>query len=489
MKQDSTNFIEIETPKKEFEYFFNDDQNKRIFFSGKFGSGKTFFLKNFFDGKCDTYDTYHLFPVRYQISSNENIVELLKYDILVELINKHPEAFQEKDAGLKESFKLFIAFCKDRISVNNILTTSLESLGTATSFSPDPLIQTVGKLGRPLSDLLAFDKEFQEFKEGQLSGEKGVVEKFIEKITTEKDPIATDHLGHLIANKIAELKSGKKSVLVLDDFDRVDPEHIFRILNVLSAHMENDEENQFKFDHIIIVGDIENIRSIFHHKYGARADFFGYFDKFFTVKPYNFDNNKAVLESIPKLIQAIKYTEPELEQAFARDGFTKLFLQEILVNAFKIDKMSLRRFLKPLSYSFPELKKGSFRRDHFSDTKNRCVDIAIKLLIAIYGSEDGFLEILRIMREKLSSPLIPATRLQQVFARSMLDRIFPHKPGQTVDSVIGDNKYDLVRSQEDDEFHLINGAEFHSQLFYDVLIEYIGKGKYIKESDHLYDVD
>ena len=48
--------------------------------------------------------------------------------------------------------------------------------------------------------------------------------------------------------------------LIIDDFERIDPEHIFRILNVFSSHMEGDENNILGFDHVIIVGDIENIK-------------------------------------------------------------------------------------------------------------------------------------------------------------------------------------------------------------------------------------
>ena len=40
-------------------------------------------------------------------------------------------------------------------------------------------------------------------------------------------------------NLIDQLKKdGKKTVLIIDDLDRIDPEHIFRLLNVFAAHLD-----------------------------------------------------------------------------------------------------------------------------------------------------------------------------------------------------------------------------------------------------------
>ncbi|MEE9430770.1 MAG: hypothetical protein V3V16_07010, partial [Melioribacteraceae bacterium] len=55
------------------------ENNSRILFSGKFGIGKTYFLNEFFEDKKDKYEVFHLFPINYQISSNEDIIEFLKY--------------------------------------------------------------------------------------------------------------------------------------------------------------------------------------------------------------------------------------------------------------------------------------------------------------------------------------------------------------------------------------------------------------------------
>ncbi len=483
--QEENNLIPIDVPKTDFEQFLNDERNRRIFFSGKFGIGKTFFLKEFFKAHKEKIDVYHLFPVRYQISSNENVVELLKYDILVELLKQHPDAFKNAESkGLKGSVKLFAAFCKDRGLINRFLKSAVETGEGVLALSPDPLFQALGKLGRPLNDLLALDKEFQEFKKEYLSGEKGAVEKFLKEISAENDSVATDYISHLLYEKIETLKGDKRSVLILDDFDRIDPEHIFRILNILSAHMEGDEENKFGFDHIIIVGDIDNIRSIFHHKYGEKTEFWGYFDKFFTVRPYIFNNDKAIAERIPHLLQQIKYEDEGLKDAIGEGGIVKHLLEEVLSEAFVIKEMSVRQLYKPINHSFPEVKKGAFYRDHFSDQRNQCIDIGIKLLIALYGNKEHFLEILTKIRDNSSTtPHEGRQWLYAEYANSMLKRMIKTE----VDSKHSWLDTYTVHATQDTNgsgmnFYLDGNAKANARFFYDTLTEYVKRSKYEKQN-------
>lgn len=65
---------------------FHLDNNKRILFSGAFGIGKTYFLKEFFKDNPDKYNVFHLFPVNYQVSQNEDIFEQIKIDILYHIL-------------------------------------------------------------------------------------------------------------------------------------------------------------------------------------------------------------------------------------------------------------------------------------------------------------------------------------------------------------------------------------------------------------------
>jgi len=158
---------------------------------------------------------------------------------------------------------LFYSWLKEKSSLNNFLQSMLSAGEQAGGISPDPVISSLSKLGKPLKDLLEVDKEFQEFKKEYVAGEKGLAEKYIKKIEA-KNVLETDYFSQLIREKINEVRGDRKSVLILDDMDRIDPDHIFRILNIFSAHFKN-EDNKFGFDAVIIVGDIQNIKSIFHH--------------------------------------------------------------------------------------------------------------------------------------------------------------------------------------------------------------------------------
>ena len=77
--------IETTAPAKEFEQHLNLIGNEKIIFSGIFGIGKTYFLKQFFN-QPEKYNVVHLFPVNYTIATNEDIFKLIKYDILYDLI-------------------------------------------------------------------------------------------------------------------------------------------------------------------------------------------------------------------------------------------------------------------------------------------------------------------------------------------------------------------------------------------------------------------
>ena len=340
-----------------------------------------------------------------------------------------------------------------------------------------------------MKDLLSIDKEFQEFKKEYLVGNGKAVEKFLGESKQNADVVSTDYLSQLLRTKIGELKTGKKSVLILDDFDRIDPEHIFRILNVLSAHMEGDEDNQFGFDYIIIVGDIRNIRSIFHHKYGEQAEFDGYFDKFFTVKPYSFNNGKAVAERIPYLLQCVKYEDPGLKDALSESGVIKHLLEEVLVRAFKIGGMNLRQLYKPINHLFPEMRKGVFYADRFSDKRNQCIDIGIKLLIAAHEDKEHFLEILKRIRDDSSASDTKASWFYSEYSNSMLRRMLSLKDEE---ETLWLGKYSVVGSQDEGRSNQVNTYlkdknETHARFFYDTFVEYVTRSKYDKHGTYEYE--
>jgi GTPase SAR1 family protein len=79
--------IPINSIEADFDDFLSPNSNKRIIFSGPFGIGKTYFLNKFFKNRNPNYLPIFLRPVNYSLLSNEDVFRLIKYDILLQLIN------------------------------------------------------------------------------------------------------------------------------------------------------------------------------------------------------------------------------------------------------------------------------------------------------------------------------------------------------------------------------------------------------------------
>lgn len=359
------------------------EKNDNIFFSGKFGIGKTYFLKEFFNDNSEDYEIFHLFPVNYQIHKNEDILELMKYDILTELINKDSNIFKENKIN-------------DFIDLRNLIyvwgkDNSSEIIKT--------ILSNIPKLGKPLKDVSLLVDKFLYFKKHLEGDDRLITEDFFKNVNKKIDE--TDTISELIKNKTNEIKNGKKSVLILDDLDRIDPEHIFRILNIFSAYFERKEGNKFGFDKIILVGDVNNIKSIFHHKYGMDTDFSGYFDKFFSIGIYIFNNDKALIDNLDKIVLNIKYKDTGFVNAMSNSGYINLFLAEILRQSISIkskNKLNLRQLLKGVKYQIPALLRC--KKDMHRDGDSAILRSAVETAITIFGgTQDNLLDVLEEILE------------------------------------------------------------------------------------------
>lgn len=283
--------------KTKFETHLKLIGNHRIIFSGIFGSGKTTFLKDFFEQKdvLEDYITIHLFPVNYSVATNEDIFELLKFDIFLQLLGKTTD-FEEINFGMDET------------SMHFILKNYKEILLPFLNFIPS----VGGNIYRVSEKLLTLQTKFEEFnKEIQIKEKQEIID-FINNINQKKGSIyETDFYTELIISVIKRLKSKEKEVvLILDDLDRIDPEHIFRLLNVFAAHVDvdgkGDNDNKFGFNKVILVCDIDNIRNIYSHKYGIDTDFNGYIDKFSTNEVFHFEIGPIVEAYLEEIFKKVK---------------------------------------------------------------------------------------------------------------------------------------------------------------------------------------
>ncbi|NCT75115.1 MAG: hypothetical protein GXC78_11330 [Chitinophagaceae bacterium] len=273
--------------------------NTRIIFSGRFGSGKTTFLAHYFHLHRPStppgarYRAFSISPVHYSISSNEDIIKYIKYDIL-------------------------ISFLKQKIDFNHIdvsyVSKAIPFAGKNIKKFIPLLLRMIPKVGKELKDIYTetekLVEKFIEFSKQDAKEEADVLSEFMGEVESEEGALfGSDLVVSLIQKKLSSLKeeSKKENVLIIDDLDRLDPDHVFRILNVFSAHIHSWEaENKFGFDKIIIVCDVENLRNIFKAKFGGQADFNGYIDKFYSTEIFNFENTDLLRDTIGKAIGNIQ---------------------------------------------------------------------------------------------------------------------------------------------------------------------------------------
>jgi len=165
--------------------------------------------------------------------------------------------------------------------------------------------KTVGKIKKKAGELMEPVRDRQ-------------IENFIKEIA--KNPVSgQDVVTEIIQQGIAAYKDehpDKKIVLVIEDMDRMDPAHLFRILNVFSAHIDynyrfgvNSNQpfvgNKFGLNKVVFVMSFENTEHIFHHLYGEGSDFNGYISKFCSsnIFCYSFSSEKEECHMIPYTFQ------------------------------------------------------------------------------------------------------------------------------------------------------------------------------------------
>lgn len=306
--------IKIDTSEQEilFKKHIEIEGNSRIVFSGPFGSGKTTFLKNYFSKNSD-YLVFHLFPVNYSVASNEDIFELIKHDLFFELLK---ECDFEDNAEMFSEFFLFQGFV--RWGLNN-------SSGASKSFLEEILgeLNKVGKSVFALADQIEkLNISYDKFKKDINSNEGNRIINYLKGHKKKSGSIhEEDVFTQLICKLVSQLKNKgggkqKEIVLIVDDLDRVDPEHIFRILNIFSAHFDIDTtQNKFDFDKVILVFDENNIGNIFHNKFGMMADYSGYIDKFYSREIFSYNIAAEVEKRIIEFLGKAKSLPPVFKKA------------------------------------------------------------------------------------------------------------------------------------------------------------------------------
>ncbi len=370
----------FQKPSETFTEHLNLADNERIIFSGRFGIGKTTFINHYFEKNIDKYNVIHLYPVNYSVLQNEDIFTYLKYDILIDLIiDKDVTLKSATKYGIKDTLPFFITY--KWYSILTLLPLVSEKLGGRNVYE---LMKGLGTLKH----------EFDIFRKGK-DAEAELADPFFQLMhKTEGSLYETNDITDIIKNELANLKGSKENVLIIDDLDRIDPAHIFRILNVFSAHFDdrnvtpdNETSNKFGFDKVILVCDIDNIRNIYATMYGGSTDFNGYVDKFFSTEIYRYDNKENLYSVVSNAIDHILVSSGQIKFADMRHSFTTI-LNQIFIILILQNKINLRTLFR---YRGKDINLENYpvhiqgRRAGLNPTL-----IAIATLIKIFGDKQVF---------------------------------------------------------------------------------------------------
>ena len=395
-------YIDITEKLEEFYRHLSAADVDRTIFSAKFGDGKTEFLHQFKEKYSDEYTFYTLYPVNYQIAPNEQIMEYIKRDLLFQLILN---GTLTPIGNIPDSILL-----QWYINEN-----SFDIVKDIIKFAPS-IIGNGSQLSFVLKGAIALAKSInnqcKKFKEFQTKITEGDFEEAVNIIGNLSEGAGNiyelDAISWLIAQSIAN--KGGKSVLIIEDLDRIDPAHLFRILNIFSAHIDRhylcsdktinkdgkekpfDElPNKFGFDKIIFVMDADATRSVFNNFYGD-SNYEGYINKFFSKRVFEY--------SITKYAHQLLYAHIDEKCIISQ----RLF-EDILESAgFKMEQKSVRDIAKVLDGFECAYRKEEVRvTDDFCFLSDTLLVRLLAILIRLGAKKNHLSKYLKIIYSKLTN--------------------------------------------------------------------------------------
>ncbi|KAA9340734.1 hypothetical protein F0P94_04720 [Adhaeribacter soli] len=398
----------IDGPAKDFATHLVQEGNDRIIFSARYGTGKTTFLNSFFkdqDRHCSTFKRYnviHLSPVNYSVATNEDIFKYIKFDILCKLVLNYKEIIIDNEKVVGSIIPLLKGF-----SVENLtqLLSPLFILASKVS-----KFEAEGPGAKLTIGLMELAKKLYEHVKAERKGKKTnqtQIQTFINTLTEQEGSIYEENFyTNLIRQFLVELKAEKRdekikeNILIIDDLDRIDPHHIFRIFNVFAAHLENytweKYPNKFGFDKIIFVCDINNIKSIYDHIYGSGVDFRGYINKFYARNIFNFNIEKYLLKILNEIIYSISIESDTRgsTEFFNYHSDLRTELTELLLPFLQTHLITLRDLLKFKKINLSSREVTFEKNNSPSPIQARSEEIIgisiIEYLATIFGSLKNF---------------------------------------------------------------------------------------------------
>ena len=312
--------IDISQNIQDFKQVFENES--RIIFSAKFGDGKSYFLKKFMESYPKEANDFYfitLHPVNYVVEENRDVIEYIKRDILFQLIKDN------RIYDFKEGYdKIFYAVC------------NVDSLFKLADFAAS--IIPVKGLKEGYKALKGLVSTIDEKRKEQ--DVLHVVDDYLNGFYGKSGSISEcDAFTYLIQKSLEQMMA--KSVLIIEDLDRIDPAHLFRIMNVLSSQVDNPyysevpNGNKFGFDKVILVMDYGIARHLFHHFYGKEANYEGYMNKFLNTLPFRYSIKEEAHRQVRQKIFDICKTEEvlSLDQKLSSDPKDRISFQLALNNS------------------------------------------------------------------------------------------------------------------------------------------------------------
>lgn len=398
------------TPLRTFEEHLNLPYNERILFSGIYGIGKSTFLRHFFklEENKEKYNVIHLYPVNYSVLENEDVFTYIKYDILYELIIEHKFEFTEEHFTFLETLPFFLQSNAYQI------------------FSA--FLLTIRKLGKQLfqfsQELEKLHFQFKQLQSGGEQAEDKVLNKFLQSFQDREGLYESNIITQLIIQalgqlSIREVEKEKKNILIIDDLDRLDPHHIFRLFNIFAAHFDHRNKgelvNKFGFNQVVFVCDLDNIRGIFKSNYGASVDFNGYIDKFYSQKVFKYNNSASLINTVAKVIHngLLSDSYDNLESANVVGWYAEItdrdlrYILEQLINTNLLNLRVLLKFFSKKSRSPAKKKPLIFtQQKRFLNISFRSV-VIVDLLMELFGNYEYLLEVIEKCGKQIELTQVP----------------------------------------------------------------------------------
>lgn len=281
-------FIKITKQIEDFSLHLKN--NPRTILSAKYGDGKTTFLQKFEEKYGDNVFILRISPVNYSVARNEDVFEYIKYDILTQL----SKCNLIDDIDVKSIWSAI----KDNIfTIDNFMFVC----SLACDFIPGaaPFQKVITSINRKKINGKSVKAVLNE-----LSQRNNTYSKYNDSFKSMRGGLYENDGYTILIKETLKKVAGVRKILIIEDMDRMDPQHLFRVLNILGAHVDIDSStNKFGFDNIVLVLDYEMTEHIYNHYNGDNSGYQGYMAKFMSSYPFRFSISETARAKVYEYIE------------------------------------------------------------------------------------------------------------------------------------------------------------------------------------------